>query len=360
MRRPLNIILDLTSRCNLRCRMCYFAATEELRFPPFDQVGPPRGAMALATFERLAGELFPTAHRVALACAAEPLVHPQIREVLAIAARFAVPDLWFPSNLMLLTAATAESIVDARVAVVGVSVDGVDQTTYEGIRVGARWDRLLDRLQLLRQVRRERRSTRPRLRLIFTWMRSNRDQLRRLPELAADLGFAELDVRFVTPTVGVDVGPELIVESRRELDAELEEVALDAVRRGLRLASFPEYRSSHRRRVLRSGLDRPEHWRHAARERANGCGYPGVTFLVRPNGSVLPCPFWQDEPIGSAPRDGLAALATAPLLGRILDGLRRGEPISSCVGCEQRRDAFYRPQLIVEAQPGEPPGHPPR
>jgi len=334
--------------------MCYFSSTDELRFKPFDAATPPRGAMTLETFTHVADQLFPHAWRVALACAAEPLMHPAFREILAIAAAARVPDLWFPTNLLLLTEATARAIVDAGVRTVGVSIDGVDAATYESIRTGARWDRALDRLELLKRVRQERGAELPRLRLIFTWMSSNFDHLRRLPEFAARHGFAELDVRFVSPTVGVDNSGELLTgRERHQLDSELETTARDAVRRGLRLSSFPELgwsrrrtllgRARHRLWLLRAGIDRPEYRRHAAHERAIGCGYPLVTYVIRPNGAVFPCQFWEEEPLGMVPRDDRAALAAAPLLERIVTGLKDGRPVGTCATCDQRRDAFYRP-----------------
>jgi molybdenum cofactor biosynthesis enzyme MoaA len=61
---------------------------------------------------------------VALGCAAEPLIHPRIREIVAVASRYRIPDLWFPTNLLAPTGRTAEAIVDAGVAVVAASIDG--------------------------------------------------------------------------------------------------------------------------------------------------------------------------------------------------------------------------------------------
>lgn len=338
--------MDVTSRCNLKCRMCYFAVVDTLRFPPFDQDPPAGGAMTVEDFEKIAADLFPRAHRVALGCSAEPMMHPKIREILEIAGRHGVPDLWFPTNLLALTEKNADAIIDAGVRALGVSIDGVDRETYEDIRVKANWDRLLDRLEMLRRMKQEKGSKLPRLRLIFTWMKSNYDHLRRIPEFAADHGFVELDIRFVARTVEVDVTPELLEGvDAAELDAELDATAKDAVRRGLRLASFPGYTPSHsgtavgklghRLWRIRAGLSRPEYWRHAARKKKHGCAYPDRTLLIRPNGTVLPCPFWQEGPIGWVPRDNHDTLASAPLLHQIKQGLSRDEPIGTCDGCER-------------------------
>ena len=356
MGRPYTIILDLTEQCNLKCVMCYFSGTDRLRFAPYDRSLSERGTMPVEVFEKVAAEYFPRARRVALGCAAEPMIHPKFRDILAIAGRYRVPDLWFPTNLLPLTEKTAEAIVSARVTTVAASIDGVTRETYEKIRIGGKWERLIGRLDLLNEVRTKHGARRPRLRIIFTWMQSNRHELRLLPAFAAEHGAAELDVRFVTPTTGVDVAPELLDgEDPEVLRAELAATAREAGSRGIRLASYPEFeiaadrprdlagRLERRLFHLRSGLERWEHWRHLWRERRNGCAYPGETYVIRPNGAVAPCIFWQGDPIGFQPDDDFATISGGEALCRIRDGLRRGEPVGTCVNCIHRRDAFYRP-----------------
>ena len=46
---------------------------------------------------------------------------------MAIAGRYGVPELWFPTNLLALTEATANALVDAGVWTVAASIDGVTQ-----------------------------------------------------------------------------------------------------------------------------------------------------------------------------------------------------------------------------------------
>src|SRR5262245_10026711 len=242
MPRPLNVILDLTARCNLKCAMCYFAPTDRLAFAPFDRTLSDDGNLPFVFCERIAPDLFPRALRLGLACAAEPLIHSPSRSILAFACWYGVPDLWFPSNLLALTPATATAIVDHHVTTVAASIDGTTKETYEKIRVPAKWERLLSCLDVLAAARRERRSKTPRLRIIFTWMKSNRSELASLPEFAARHGASELDVRFVSPTEGVDVRPELLSdEDPAVLNGELASAAHEAVRRGIRLASYPEF-----------------------------------------------------------------------------------------------------------------------
>lgn len=356
MGRPLTVILDLTERCNLRCVMCYFSEVDRIQFPPYETKLSDDGNMPIPVFERIAADLFPRARRVALGCAAEPMLHPKFREILAIAGRYGVPDLWYPTNLLALTEKTAEALVDHRVTTVAASIDGVTSETYEKIRVGARWDKLIEKLDLLRSVKARRRSRLPRLRIIFTWMRSNREELPRLPEFAKRHGAVELDVRYVAPTEGVDVTPELLErEDPASLRSELASTARHAVELGLRLYAFPEFETaadrSHsilaraQRRLwrMRAGLETLEGWRHYRRQQQKGCAYPDTTIVVRPNGAVSPCVFWKATPIGFYPSDDLAGITAGAPLTAIREGLACGSPIGSCTDCEQRRDAFYRP-----------------
>jgi MoaA/NifB/PqqE/SkfB family radical SAM enzyme len=357
MPRPLNVILDLTARCNLKCVMCYFAAADRLAFAPFDRQLSTDGNLPFEVFEQIAADLFPRAWRVALACAAEPMIHPRFRDILAVAGRYGVPDLWFPTNLLAMTPATAASIVENRVTTVAASIDGVTPATYEKIRVPAKWDRLLACLETLRAARRDRKSSLPRLRIIFTWMKSNREELARLPAFAEEQGATEIDVRFVSPTEGVDVGGELLSgEDRATLDRELASAARDFVRRGIRLASFPEFERPGqrpnglvprvRRRLwrIRAGLDRFEYLRHGFYHYLYGCAYPTRNYVIRPNGAVHPCIYWDREPIGFYPGEGIARIASGTRLRSILEGVRSGQPIGTCATCLERRAALYRPR----------------
>ena len=374
MPRPLNVILDLTSRCNLKCVMCYFAETDRLAFPPFDRQLSDDGNMPIAVFEKIAADLFPKSWRVALACAAEPMIHPRFREIVEIAGRYGVPDLWFPTNLLALTETTAQTLVQNGVRTVAASIDGVTKDTYEKIRVPAKFERLLACLDTLERVRKNAKSKTPRLRIIFTWMKSNRHELALLPAFAAAHGASEIDVRFVSPTAGVDVTPELLSgEDPEELCAELSGAAHEAVRRGLKLSSFPEFDAPRgkprglvprlKRRIwrLRAGVDRAETLRHFFYQRLLGCAYPDRNYVIRPNGAVNPCIYWEEEPIGFYPADGLERIAAGPALRRIREGLRSDKPIGTCTNCLERRNALYRVRPASEAVTAERlPTHPGR
>ena len=343
--RPLEVILDTTERCNLKCKMCYFSAVDRLQFPPFDRSLSRTGMMPPETFSRVAADLFPRAHRVALGCAAEPLVHPKFIDILREAGSYGVPDLWFPTNLLPLTPPKAEAICEAGVKTVAVSMDGTRPETYEAIRVGATFARLTRCFDLLNDVRR---GAATRLRLIFVWMRTNRADLADLPRFAEEVGATELDVRFVTPTAHVTAEDELLDgEDPGALRAELAATAEDAAARGLKLVSYPDFDDGGpiglRGHLLRwrAGLYDRRRLRGRVRTAVAGCAWPRHTVVVRPNGAVSPCIFWEDQPIGLYPETTLAEVERSPLLSSITDGLRTGNPCGTCRTCSERKHALY-------------------
>ena len=344
-RRPLEVILDTTERCNLKCKMCYFSAVDRLQFLPFDRQLSSNGMMPLETFSKVAADLFPRARRVALGCAAEPLVHPKFIDIVREAGSHGVPDLWFPTNLLPLTPAKAEAICEAGVNTVGVSMDGTSAETYEAIRVGGRFARLMRSFELLNEVRR---GTATRLRLIFVWMRTNRGDLAGLPRFAEEVGASELDVRFVAPTAHVSAEDELLDdEDPAALRAELAAAAEDAAGRGLRLVSYPDFDDGRpvglRGRLMRwrAGLYDRQRLRGRVRTAVAGCAWPGHTVVVRPNGAVSPCIFWEERPIGLYPETSLGEIERSPLLAEIVDGLKSGNPCGTCNTCTERKHALY-------------------
>ena len=344
-RRPLEVILDTTERCNLKCRMCYFSAVDRLQFLPFDRQLSGNGMMPVETFSQVAADLFPRARRVALGCAAEPLVHPKFVDIVREAGSYGVPDLWFPTNLLPLTPPKAEAICEAGVNTVGVSMDGTRAETYESIRVGGRFARLMRCLDLLNDVRR---GGSTRLRLIFVWMQTNRADLADLPRFAEEVGASELDVRFVAPTAHVTAEDELLDdEDPGALRAELAAAAEDAAARGLRLVSYPDFDDGGaiglRGRLIRwrAGLYDRQRLRGRFRTAVAGCAWPKHTVVVRPNGAVSPCIFWEDQPIGLYPETSLAEVRRSPLLAEIVDGLSSGNPCGTCRTCSERKHALY-------------------
>ena len=89
-KRFLKVRLDLHNKCNIRCRMCYFALDEVWKQPRVD--------MSDKVIDRMESEIWPRTHRLALSCATEPLISRKLGPVLTRAKRAGVPFVQIITN----------------------------------------------------------------------------------------------------------------------------------------------------------------------------------------------------------------------------------------------------------------------
>lgn len=359
-RRSLFVMMDLTSRCNLRCRMC-----------PRHLAQPAPRDMDLDLLRKVAAEVFPYAGAVSLSCGAEPLMARHFEEALAVVAEARVPHVDFVTNGTLLDERRLRAIIAAGLRRVMVSVDGATAATYERIRVGARLDRVIGNLRLLRRLKAEAGARYPRLRLHFVLMRSNVDELPAFLQLAAEVGAVEVDVRHAAIYAGLGMEDESLSRDKARANAAIRSARRLAARRGLMLEAPPLFADADPRPGRGERLERlavtaanagllaargelGALWRltaRAARRRLLGstlCPVPSDTLVLTVDGDVLPCPFWYDvPPLGSLRDSNFAAIWSGEGYARLRAGLRGvaplPEPCRRCPSVGSKRvsdDAF--------------------
>jgi radical SAM protein with 4Fe4S-binding SPASM domain len=177
---PSELQVEVTGACNLRCRMCL------VRYrPPINRI---EGSMTLETFIRLLDEM-PSLARVTLQGLGEPLLAPDLFAMIR-AARERGVEVGFNTNATLLTRAKSEQLVALGVSWLHVSVDGATARTFEHVRDGGHFERVVRNLRTLLEVKRERRAELPRVQLNAVALRSNLRELPDIVRLAASLDVA--------------------------------------------------------------------------------------------------------------------------------------------------------------------------
>ena len=165
---------------------------------------------------------------------------------------------------------------------------------------------------------------------------------------------------------GVDVGNELLSdEDRATLDRELASAARDAVRRGIRLASYPEFERPRTRprglvpRVRAAALADPRRTRpvrvpalRLVPEASTAARTRRATTSSVPTAPSIRASTGIGSRSASIPARASAASPRARSLRAILDGVRSGRPIGTCATCGERRTALYRPRLAFRAGGG--------
>jgi MoaA/NifB/PqqE/SkfB family radical SAM enzyme len=142
---PLFVTLETGNKCNLRCPMC----PQSVRDASF-----PEGTMPLDRFEALLRRVdrFSPIACLTLHLSAEPLLHPQLPEMLRKAESILGRRAGFASNASSLTKARAKQIVEAGLGWMTVDFCA-DRETFEKNRYPANWDRtyrnLVDFLEIV-------------------------------------------------------------------------------------------------------------------------------------------------------------------------------------------------------------------
>jgi radical SAM protein with 4Fe4S-binding SPASM domain len=141
---PAKFFIDPINVCNLRCPLCATGRGVLAR---------PRGLVALADLKRVVDEIAPYAYQIELYNWGEPLLHPDIFEMIQYASQRRI-TVGLSSNLNRLDADMARRLVESGLTQLVVSIDGAIQESYAAYRRGGQLDKVLENLELLLETRR--------------------------------------------------------------------------------------------------------------------------------------------------------------------------------------------------------------
>jgi MoaA/NifB/PqqE/SkfB family radical SAM enzyme len=182
------LYLEPTSRCNLACRTCIRNTWAE-----------PMGDMDWPVFERLAAQLrrFPHLESVMFGGFGEPTVHPRlldmVRAVKALGLRAEIT-----TNATTLDEAHVDGLLRERLDTLWISLDGVTEESFDGIRAGASLSRVLENVERLGR-RNGRDGHTIDIGLAFVVMKTNLGDVKHLDRLARDVGARRILVSHVLP-----------------------------------------------------------------------------------------------------------------------------------------------------------------
>ncbi|UZP67262.1 radical SAM/SPASM family putative metalloenzyme maturase [Desulfovibrio mangrovi] len=207
---PARLYVEVTTRCNLRCSMCV-KQTEGCGIAEAD--------MPFEVFSRLASCL-PHAEAVLLNGVGEPLLHPQLPEMVRFARQHMVPDamLGFQSNGLPLTPQLAERLLAAGLSTVCLSVDSIASAEMETLHGGGQTMSLGRSFAMLREARQRTGNDRFRIGAEFVIMRRNLHELPQVVRWASEQGAAYMlashvlpyDERAVAESVFTQDSPEVL------------------------------------------------------------------------------------------------------------------------------------------------------
>jgi MoaA/NifB/PqqE/SkfB family radical SAM enzyme len=309
--------------CNLACRMC----TVPQR-PGGTDIA--RGALPLARFLAWLDEL-PGLQELQLQGLGEPLLNPALFDMIRAAKARGI-RVGTNSNLTLLTPGRAHALVDSGLDELSISIDGATRETYERIRVGASFPKLLRNIDRVVAARAAQGAVTPALRLVMVLMRHNVAELPALVDLAADHGVEAVLVQRLAHPLAEPTLPARYIPIRTFLDgAELH---------GDALAAAPAHFEAARVRAGERGV-------HLALPRlapaaTRGCRWPWDGLYLTADGALLPCCM-----VGTPDRanlgdatPGVTAAWHGPAARSFREALASDAPPAVCRGCALYRGEF--------------------
>jgi radical SAM protein with 4Fe4S-binding SPASM domain len=343
--RPFNVEIDVTTQCNLRCIMCYFSDARFSRRKRED--------ISVDEFTRVAEQVFPLCQFVALSSSVEPFLHPEFGRFVGITKDLGVPHVDVTTNAILMTDALIEQLLDAGLDSMNISIDAATKSTYERLRRGGRFDRLIANVQALVAAKRRRATAKPWITFNMVLMRSNICELPALVQLARELGVPGVGGAHLTPYAGLHLEGESL-ESDTELCNEMLNQAkacgqangiavclpaafsppapqdallqVDVSRLEHDFTKPKVVESAPRREVSAFGLnvpaDAPDH-----------CMFPWHYAIIGPYGEVQPCGWWYDEPMGNIREESFEAIWNGERFRALRESHTRRRLGPNCFDC---------------------------
>src|ERR1035437_7306519 len=304
--RPLKLEMDIVNQCNIRCTMCHFSNPELNTRKKQD--------ISVENFARIGDQLFPLCSHVSLSFAAEPLLHRRIDEILRIVGQYEIPLISMYTNGLLLSEKVIAQLMQSKVHRLCISIDGATKDTYESIRVGGKFDKLITNIQALNAAKERLRSETPHICFNVTLMRSNIRELPSLIQLAHSLRVRAIAAVHMVPTKTASIDPKESLQWDKNLyDRMLDEAQALALKYEIG-TSFPD------RFVIDEPVPTPSlvetthcdlRFVEPATKTPLGstCLFPWHFVAIDSQGNVAPCGWWYNEaPMGNILADDFGAI----------------------------------------------------
>ena len=335
-RSPNHVSLDVTRRCNLRCRMCFYYGGEERTALRLDELSS-REIISLVV-NRLEGADYDIT-------GGEPLVRPDLTEVLA-AIRDRKAAGFLTTNGTLMTADLAGRIVGEELLKgVHFSIHGLKETHEEVTRVERSFDRAIRGMEMVLDERTRRGTKFPAVTMACTVVGQNMGEVEGLVRLAKKTGVDWISfghASFLPPDareahektlrhLGLDLAPDYddLVQGPPEIPYREED--LDSYIRTisrLRGTSDPP-----RVRTSPEGYgedDIRRHYSDPSWKYKHGCTYPWRNLRVGPDGTVTPCVGYR---VGNVRERDVRQLWNSPRFRKFRAALYRKMLFPGCVRC---------------------------
>jgi MoaA/NifB/PqqE/SkfB family radical SAM enzyme len=142
---PDRVYIESTNYCNLKCIMCPTGLGVMKR---------PKGYMDMNLYRAIIQEIGPLVGSAVLHSWGEPLMHPELFEMIRLGKRAGI-RMETSTNITILNTERARAVLDAGLDVLYLAMDGATKETYERVRVNAKWEKSLRNIEGFLELKRK-------------------------------------------------------------------------------------------------------------------------------------------------------------------------------------------------------------
>ncbi len=176
---PLLLMVEPTNICNLKCPMCPSGAGEMTR---------PKGMMDFKTFQRAVDEIGNGLILIQFWNQGEPFINKEFLRMVRYAKDKGIPAMTSTNGHFIKSEKDAEAVVQSGLDEILISVDGLDQKTYEQYRQGGDLKTVLKGIQFLSDAKKRLKAKHPLINIQFLVMKHNQSQKKDMFNLANKMG----------------------------------------------------------------------------------------------------------------------------------------------------------------------------
>lgn len=294
--RPFKLEMDITNQCNLRCIMCYFSDERIYKRKRED--------ISVANFARIAEQIFPFCERVSLSIGTEPLLHQRFEELLSITGRYKVPMVYINTNGLLLNKNRIDAVLRSALTHISISIDGATAPTYERIRVGSSFEKVIGNIKALQTAKKLHGTNIPHLSFNFVLMRSNIRELPAMVQLAHELGIEGISATHVVRYENTDTLDETLEGEKELCNRMMDEARVLASRLGISVNFPPNFKIEGEVSLIHLGRSYFD-LQITEQTTRNCCPFPWHFIGIDCYGNVVPCGWWYypEESMGNLKTD---------------------------------------------------------
>lgn len=307
--KPISVMMEPISRCNLQCPLCPIGARELKR---------ELGRMTLENFTRILDNLGPQVRTLALWNQGEPTINDQLPEMIRIAHDRKIYTMISTNGNLLHRRNLIPRLIQSGLDEIIFSIDGLTQETYQIYRVGGNLDVVVDNMRALRRQRDELGLRKPRIIMQWLPMKHNEHELSQLRKAAADWGADKVEIK--TTQIYSEAQAETFLPETEEL-----------------------------RRYERRG----QRWE--TKRRYQSCKRLWFSVMIDWNGTVVPCCFDKDEDynMGNALTQDFGEIWQSAAFNQFrMKLIREGRIAEMCRNCTEGLKSHYLPLSQIERVSG--------